>query len=50
MAELFLSDRLQPSLLDRLTDLEPGSKLESRAAATRTSRGCATACCGTWAG
>jgi len=30
MAELFLSDRLQPSLLDRLTDLEPGSKLESR--------------------
>lgn len=32
MAELTPSERLQPSLLDRLTDDEPGSRVESRAA------------------
>ena len=31
MAELSLQERLQPSLLDRLTDNEPDSKVESRA-------------------
>ncbi len=31
MAELSLQERLQPSLLDRLTDNEPDSKTESRA-------------------
>lgn len=31
MAELSLQERLQPSLLDRLTDNEPESKVESRA-------------------
>ena len=31
MAELSLQERLQPSLLDRLTDNEPESKTESRA-------------------
>lgn len=31
MAELSLQERLQPSLLDRLTDIEPDSKVESRA-------------------
>ena len=31
MAELSLQERLQPSLLDRLTDTEPDSKVESRA-------------------
>ena len=31
MAELSLEERLQPSLLDRLTDNEPESKVESRA-------------------
>lgn len=30
MAELSLKERLQPSLLDRLTDLEPDRKMESR--------------------
>jgi type VI secretion system protein ImpF len=30
MAELTTSERLQPSLLDRLTDDEPGSRAESR--------------------
>jgi type VI secretion system protein ImpF len=30
MAELTARDRLQPSLLDRLTDLEPEAKLEAR--------------------
>lgn len=30
MAELTPTERLQPSLLDRLTDLTPGKKLESR--------------------
>ncbi|CAG0996816.1 hypothetical protein PHYC_02616 [Phycisphaerales bacterium] len=30
MAELTTQERLQPSLLDRLTDDEPGSRLESR--------------------
>lgn len=30
MSELTTSDRLQPSLLDRLTDHEPGKKTESR--------------------
>ena len=30
MAELSLKERLQPSLLDRLTDLEPDRKTESR--------------------
>jgi type VI secretion system protein ImpF len=30
MAELTPQDRLQPALLDRLTDDEPGSKVESR--------------------
>lgn len=30
MAELTTQERLQPSLLDRLTDDEPGQKLESR--------------------
>jgi type VI secretion system protein ImpF len=31
VAELSLQERLQPSLLDRLTDNEPDSKVESRA-------------------
>ncbi len=31
MAELSLQEKLQPSLLDRLTDNEPESKVESRA-------------------
>ena len=31
MAELSLQEQLQPSLLDRLTDNEPDSKVESRA-------------------
>ena len=31
MAELSLQEKLQPSLLDRLTDTEPDSKVESRA-------------------
>ena len=31
MAELSLEERLQPSLLDRLTDNEPDTKVESRA-------------------
>ncbi len=31
MAELSLQERLQPSLLDRLTDNEPETKVESRA-------------------
>jgi type VI secretion system protein ImpF len=31
VAELSLEERLQPSLLDRLTDNEPDSKVESRA-------------------
>ena len=31
MAELSLEERLQPSLLDRLTDNEPETKVESRA-------------------
>jgi type VI secretion system protein ImpF len=31
VAELSLLERLQPSLLDRLTDSEPGSKVEARA-------------------
>lgn len=31
MAELSLEERLQPSLLDRLTDTEPDVKVESRA-------------------
>ena len=31
MAELSLQERLQPSLLDRLTDNEPDTKVESRA-------------------
>ena len=31
MAELSLQERLQPSLLDRLTDSEPDSQVESRA-------------------
>lgn len=31
MAELSLQERLQPSLLDRLTDNEPDSKVEARA-------------------
>jgi type VI secretion system protein ImpF len=31
VAELSLQERLQPSLLDRLTDSEPDSKVESRA-------------------
>ena len=31
MAELSLQERLQPSLLDRLTDSEPETKVESRA-------------------
>ena len=31
MAELSLQEQLQPSLLDRLTDNEPGSAVESRA-------------------
>lgn len=30
MAELVAKERLQPSLLDRLTDYEPGEKAESR--------------------
>jgi type VI secretion system protein ImpF len=30
LAELAATDRLQPSLLDRLTDDEPGNRLESR--------------------
>ena len=30
MAELSLEERLQPSLIDRLTDDEPGSNVESR--------------------
>ena len=30
MAELSLEERLQPSLLDRLTDNEPDSKVEAR--------------------
>src|SRR5690349_19480034 len=30
MAELTLKEKLQPSLLDRLTDDDPGSKVESR--------------------
>jgi type VI secretion system protein ImpF len=30
MAELTARDRLQPSLLDRLTDLEPEKKVEPR--------------------
>lgn len=30
MADLTLKEKLQPSLLDRLTDRDPGSKLESR--------------------
>ena len=30
MAELLPQERLQPSLLDRLTDYEPGSAVESR--------------------
>ena len=36
MAELTPSERLQPSLLDRLTDDQPGSKVESRAARVMT--------------
>jgi type VI secretion system protein ImpF len=31
VAELSLQERLQPSLLDRLTDNEPDTKVESRA-------------------
>ena len=30
MADKTLTERLQPSLLDRLTDLEPEAKTESR--------------------
>jgi type VI secretion system protein ImpF len=37
MAELTARDRLQPSLLDRLTDLEPEAKLE---ACSAISAGC----------
>ena len=45
MAELTQKERLQPSLLDRLTDDEPRRSVRSRAtSASSRRRGCASAC------
>ncbi len=44
MAELTTKERLQPSLLDRLTDDEPDKTQESASGACCRTSACATAC------